>query len=55
MRQKIQKIGASMFVRIPLDWKRDKHLAKGSVVDVREDPEGNLLIIPCAEGDFVGQ
>ena len=46
MKVKITPIGATVFVRLPLDWKREKNLRKGSFVDVRENDDGNLVISP---------
>lgn len=46
MKVKITPIGATVFVRLPLDWKRQMNLKKDSFVDVRENAEGNLVISP---------
>ena len=46
MKMKLQKIGSSVFVRLPLDYVRLYKLREVGMVNLKEDNDGNLVISP---------
>lgn len=44
MQIKTQKIGSSVFVRLPLDYVRLYHLKENKMVDLKENENGDLVI-----------
>lgn len=44
MKMKTQKIGSSVFVRLPLDYVRLYHLRETGMVDLKENADGDLVI-----------
>lgn len=46
MKMKLQKIGSSVFVRLPLDYVRAYNLREVRMINLKEDEHGNLVISP---------
>jgi len=44
MKQKLYRVGRTIFVRIPLDWRREKRLTAESFVDVRQLDDDTLTV-----------
>lgn len=48
-KRKLQKIGVSFLVSLPLEWVNYQKLQKGSEVNIRLSEDGNSLIITKRE------
>ena len=46
MKVRLQKIGSTMYVRLPLDYVRLYNLREVQAVDLKEDENGSLVISP---------
>ena len=44
MQMKVQKIGSSVFVRLPLDYVRLYNLREVGIVNLKENNDGDLVI-----------
>jgi antitoxin component of MazEF toxin-antitoxin module len=44
MKVRLQKIGSTMYVRLPLDYVRLYNLREVQMVDLKEDENGSLVI-----------
>ncbi len=46
MREKIVKIGKTCYVRLSKDYRDQYNLLEKSYIEVREQPDGSIVIIP---------
>jgi antitoxin component of MazEF toxin-antitoxin module len=46
MREKIVKIGNTCYVRLSKDYRDQYNLLEKTYIEVREQPDGSLMIIP---------
>ena len=46
MNLKIQNLGGSVYVRLPLDWIREHQIRETGIIRMRETDDGSLLISP---------
>jgi bifunctional DNA-binding transcriptional regulator/antitoxin component of YhaV-PrlF toxin-antitoxin module len=44
MKVKITKVSTTCYVRLPLDWRREKGIKTGDFVNLRENENGDLVI-----------
>ena len=46
MKEKIQNLGGSVYVRLPLDWIREHRIREIGIIQIRESDDGSLVISP---------
>ena len=46
MKEKIQNLGGSVYVRLPLDWIREHRILEIGIIQIRESDDGSLVISP---------
>lgn len=44
MKLKVQNVGGSLFIRLPLDWIREHRIREIGTVQIREDDRGSLVL-----------
>lgn len=46
MKLKVQNLGGSLYVRLPLDWIREHRIREIGSVQMRENDQGSLVVSP---------